>query len=262
MTTYRVLESDDWGMVWVRPPVKERQGDPEQFIHHRAGNPQHTTDAAVVFRQMQAADVGRGYSTVGYDILVHENTDTDTVTIGVARGQWMSAATADRNEQGEAICAIGYFEPGHKLSARPSAGMLEGLARACVLSIHRGWNSADALLLGHRQNPAHLGATACPGDYLMAEMPTIRARVAELLRPTPPTPEPLPPEDDMKPFLWRDSRYQNVFLVEAANAITVDETTRDRALAEGIRMYVGTHDQLLQSCRTKAGLAWSDLEPV
>lgn len=192
MTTYVILEPDEWKMRWARPPVTERLADPETYIHHRAGNPHHTRDAAQVFYDMnEGAIANKGYSATDYDILVHENTVTDTVTIGIARGGWRSAATRDRNEEGEAICALGYFHPGHSLSERPSPAMIEGLARAVVISIERGWSAPDTTILGHRDNPAHPDATGCPGDYLYAELPTIRARVAELLAPPPP-----PPGDD------------------------------------------------------------------
>lgn len=217
MTTFVVLEPDDWGMRWARPPVAERLADPETYIHHRGGSPRHTVDAAVAFRELNEWTINvKGYSATDYDILVHENTVTDTVTIGIARAHWMSAATKDRNEEGEAICALGYFHPGHSLSERPSPRMLEGLARAVVLSIERGWSAPDTTILGHRDNPAHPGASPCPGDYLYAELPTIRRRVAELLAP--------PPEDDMGLPYFRIDGYADQF---KAIAMSADSKTRN-----------------------------------
>jgi hypothetical protein len=190
MTTFRVLEPDEWGMRWARPPIRERLADPETYVHHTAGNPGHTLDAAVAFRNLNEYAINtKGYSAVDYDILVHENTVTDTVTVGVARGQWLSAATKDRNEDGEAVCALGYFTPGHSLSEHPSPGMLEGVARAIILSIERGWSAPDTKILGHRDNPAHPGATGCPGDWLYEMLPSIRKRVSELLDPLPDPPQ-------------------------------------------------------------------------
>lgn len=182
MTTYRILEPEDWGMRWARPPVTEVLQDPEIYIHHRAGNPHHTRPAEDVFYEMnEGAITQKGYSATDYDVLVHENTVDDVVTIGVARGPWLSAATRDRNEQGEAICALGYFHPGHSLSEHPSPAMIEGLARAVALTISRGWAASNAKVLGHRDNPAHPGATGCPGDYLYPHVPAIHARALELL---------------------------------------------------------------------------------
>lgn len=208
MTTFRVLEPDEWGMRWANPPVTERLGDPETFWHHRAGNPRHTTDAEVVFREMNEAAIAiRGYSATHYDILVHEHTPSDTITIGIARGAYRSAATLDRNEEGEAICAIGYFHPGHSLSERPSPGMVEGMIRATLISIERGWSAPDTLLLGHRDNPAHPDDTGCPGDYFYELLPWARQEIARRLNPTTPPPPPPPPGGNMPKFIdvdtWR-----------------------------------------------------------
>ena len=92
------------------------------------------------------------------------------------------------SEEGEAVCLIGYFHPGHKLSRQPHPDEIEGVARGIVWGIEHGWIARDARILGHRDNPAHPGATGCPGDYLYAQLPTIRRRVQELLNPQ---------EDDM-----------------------------------------------------------------
>lgn len=192
MTTFVVLEGDEWGMRWADPPRSERLLDPETYIHHRAGNPRHDWDAAAAFREMNEQAIAGGMSATHYDILVHENTITDTVTIGVARGAKRSGATMDRNEEGEAVCALGYFHPGHRLSARPSPAMLEGLARAVALLVRRGWSAPNTKVLGHRDNPKQTNGSPCPGDYLYPHVPWIGRRAAELL-----TPEPPPEDDDM-----------------------------------------------------------------
>ena len=85
--------------------------------------------------------------------------------------------------------------------------MVEGVARAIALTVRRGWVAQQHTILGHRDNPAHPNATGCPGDYLYAELPTIRQRVAELLTPEPPT------EDDMAYKFIQVDGYQDQFLV-------------------------------------------------
>lgn len=120
--------------------------------------------------------------------------------------------------------------------------------------VQRGLLAPDHEVRPHRELPT--AATACCGDGILSRWDDLLEPWVESL---PPTPQPLPPEDDMKPFLWRDARFANVFLVESANAITVDEVTRNRAQAEGVKLYVGEHDQFLKSCVVKAGLNWSDL---
>jgi hypothetical protein len=187
MTTYRYLTVDEWGGTWTRPPVAEKLLDGECYVHHSAGNDWDDLDAIKAFQTLnQYAQQQKGYSFLDYDVLVHYHSARDIVTIGEGRGKWLSAATRDRNEQGEAVCVLGYFHPGHALTQRPLAVHLEGTARAIVWGIEQGWLSRDLTILGHRDNPAHPGATGCPGDYLYAELPKIRTRVAELLRPTPP----------------------------------------------------------------------------
>lgn len=184
----RYLTALEWGMRWARPPVAERTPDAEVYVHHTAGGLM-SPDAATAFRLLnEYAITAKGYSALDYDVLVHYHPPTDTLTLGEGRGPWMSAATLDRNEQGEAVCVMGYFHPGHKLSRQPFPEEVEGVALGIKWGIDMGWISRTASILGHRDNPAHPGATGCPGDYLYAKLPTIRGRVAELLNPAPPTP--------------------------------------------------------------------------
>lgn len=196
----RFLTAEEWGMDWERPPVREELGDNEVYVHHRAGNPRHGVDAVQAFYEMnEGAQLpkdqgGKGYSATDYDFLVHEH-ESGLITVGEARGEWLSAATRDRNEQGEAVCALGYFHPGHSLSAWPSDRMIEGIAWAIAWGVELGFIDREAVILGHRDNPAHPGATGCPGDYLYARLDDIRRLVEEIFAE--PTPE--PPEEDNMP---------------------------------------------------------------
>lgn len=200
MAEFRYLRATEWGMRWAKPPATEKLNDPEVFVHHSAGG-RMSTDAATAFRALnEYAITGKGYSALDYDILVHRNTSTGLITIGEGRGPWRSAATLDRNEEGEAICVMGYFHPGHKLSEQPHPDEVEGVALGIVWGMELGWIARDAKILGHRDNPAHPGATGCPGDYLYAYMQTIRDRVAALLAP--PT---LPEGPALKYFKVSDS---------------------------------------------------------
>lgn len=194
MTEFRYLTAKEWGMVWARPPVAEKQLDGECFVHHSAGS--HVDDAVQAFRNLNTYAINsKGYSALDYDVLVHRNKQTGLVTIGEGRGPWMSAATYNRNEEGEAVCVLGYFHPGSTLSRKPHPDEVEGVALAIKWAMVEGWVSPDTKIMGHRDNPAAPGATGCPGDYLQAELPTIRARVSELTAPTP-----TPPKDDMELF--------------------------------------------------------------
>lgn len=176
----RFMTAAEWGMTWKRAAVPEKLNDPEVFVHHSAGS-RLNDDAAVAFRLLnEFAQNSKNYSALDYDILVHKSS-SGVITVGGGREEWMSAATRDRNEQGEAVCLLGYFHPGHQLSEVPDPREIEGVAWAIIWGIEKGWIAKDAVILGHRENPAHPGATACPGDFLFAEMDVIRTRVAQIL---------------------------------------------------------------------------------
>lgn len=194
MTAFPILEGDEWGMRWDRPPIPQTGQQPTKYVHHSAGNPFATITAAEAFRRMNEMAIAEGMSAIDYTLMVHEHPGTDTVTIGVARGEWLPAATYAQNVVSKAVCALGYFHPGHALSAVPSARMIEGIARACALLIERGWCSPVSRTLGHRDSPAAIGsrATSCPGDELYPHVPWIHARALELTA-GPPLPDPEPP---------------------------------------------------------------------
>lgn len=230
MPKFRYRTAAQWGRTLAHAMATEQLEDDEVYMHHTAGNAFGSLDADEAFRRINAMEQARGYACIGYDILVHRSTTTGVVTIGEGRGPWRSAATLDRNEQGEAICALGYFHPGHKLSARPHPDMIEGIARGIVWGIERGWIARDAVIRGHRDNPAHPGATACPGDYLYAELPTIRDRVRALLRVNPapkPTPSPTPSNGDTTVIAYHEFDHD---LIPAPSVADVRAGKADRWL--------------------------------
>jgi len=169
----------------------EKLNDPETYVHHTAGNPHPNWAPEVAMRELQSFSHNKGYATVAYDVVCHMGSD-GVFTIMEGRGAGRSAATMDRNEEGEAICMMGYFHPGNKLSDRPQPREIEGLAWGIAWMVEQGWSARDTKILGHRDNPAHLNATTCPGNLLYEELPVIRRRVDQILNPTPITP-PAPP---------------------------------------------------------------------
>ncbi len=138
MAEFRYLRATEWGMRWAKTPATEKLNDPEVFVHHTAGN-RFSTDAATAFRTINEYAINtKGYSALDYDILVHRDTKTGVVTIGEGRGPYRSAATLDRNEEGEAVCLMGYFHPGHRLSEQPLPDEGEGLSRGIAWGIELG----------------------------------------------------------------------------------------------------------------------------
>jgi hypothetical protein len=257
---FRYLRATEWDMRWARVPIAEKPLDPETYVHHTAGS--HPNNAITAFQQLNEYAINtKGYSAIDYDILVHRDTRTGLVTIGEGRGKWMSAATLDRNEQGEAIVLFGHFHPGSTLTRHPHPDELEGIALGIVWGIDHGWISPTTIILGHRDNPAHPGATGCPGDYLQAQLPTIRARVAELLAPPAPDPQPLP-EDLPMTFLWKPAGFKNVFLVDGGGAVHCSPALLEHSkkmLVPTVADPVPGHSQMLKSVLNLAGCDISDL---
>jgi hypothetical protein len=232
------IRASEWGIVWKRKPVKEGLADSETYIHHGAGG-RMGNDHKQAMRTLQKwYHDSKNYSTIAYDVMVHRSLGDDTVAICGAREGWLSAATEDRNDIGEAICLFGYFHPGSALSEQPTERELEALAFAVAWSIEMGWSAPDTKVLGHRDNPAHPGASSCPGNYLYPHVQAIGRRAQELLalanKPPEPEPEPTPipqppiptdpiPGDDMSTkTILNDTRNGAVYLCDAISKTWVD----------------------------------------
>lgn len=196
--TIQILRGEEWGMRWERPPVSQPMPVDIAYVHQTAGS-RISDDAATAFRRLNEMAIGEGMSAIDYSLLVHRSPSSGVVTIGEARGPWLPAATYKSNPVSKAVCLMGYFHPGHKLSEHPHPDEIEGVAYAIYHAITRGWLTPTCLIRGHRENPYSTGAhaTACPGDWFMPHMPTIRQLVAQYVTPTPippppPTPQPTP----------------------------------------------------------------------
>jgi len=191
MTTYRNLTVAEWKGRWARPPVAEKLLDGECAVHHVGGTAwmggnvlqgeaySRAAACKVFFDLNEYAINVKGYSFLDYDMLVWYDRYNDICWIGDGRGQWLSAATLDRNEESEAVVLCGNTQ-----LREPLPQELEGLARAIVLGVQRGWMSRGTVIYPHRDNPAHPGATQCCGQYLIPKLkPIVIPRVAELLNP-------------------------------------------------------------------------------
>jgi hypothetical protein len=186
-------------MRWDRPPVRQTLPAPKGYVHHSAGG-RLGRDAFAAFRALNEMAIGEGMSAIDYTWLVHLDPVDDVVTVGEARGQWTPAATYNQNPVSKAVCLMGYFHPGHKLTVAPTDLEIQGIVVAFRKSIELGWLIPRPWIGGHRDNPYSTGShsTACPGDLLYPYVPAIAAAV---LNPTNP-PTPAPPtslEDDMIP---------------------------------------------------------------
>lgn len=191
MTTVRYATAAQWGGVWLGTPSTEALLDAETFLHH-VGAPNQAwapEDAFPYFRQLNTyAQNTKGYQFLDYDVLTHYSRRDDLITIAEGRGRYRSAATLDRNEQGEAVLFCGNY------SLRPPLPQeLEAGALGVVYGIKQGWIAVNSIIMGHRDNPVHVGATSCPGSqFTEAHEQIVRDRVKQLLGAPAPTPDPLP----------------------------------------------------------------------
>lgn len=209
--TPRLLLAGEWGMTWrrgtvvngkavykdVTPPAHPQMPVAEVFVHHTAGR--HPDDAATAARQLNDYAQrpkelgGKGYMALDYSMLVHRNPATGEVTVMEARGAHLPAATRDRNNVSKAVCLLGYFDnpnpaaPWTAAVARaPHPDELAGVAFAIRWMMDKGWVKPDARILAHRDNPAHPGATSCPGAQMYPRMDDVRRLVTSADQPTSP----------------------------------------------------------------------------
>jgi hypothetical protein len=193
-------------------------------------------------------------------MLVHTD-KAGTTTIGEARGQWTPAATLDRNRQSKAVCLFGWFAPPdpavdwtRTAARRPFPNELEAIACAIVWMIEQGWVTRTPTILGHRDNPAHPNATACPGDYLWRQLPAIREHVRRLLAGPQPTPD--PEEDDMKILISDKTLRGAVF---TADGMPVSQSMLDALVADGYRIIEQDHAEWRNAALHRMGSAAASL---
>lgn len=174
MTTF--VSRPEWGSANTSPAFFPG-ALPELYIHHTgAPSPAPTPAAeALHMRQLQSYAIrpvsqgGKGYSDLDYNLVVGRSG-----RIYEGRGiDRKSAATLDRNNVSRSICVMGNYQT-EALTDAIAAAVIEGSR----LMIAAGQLDPAAIVRGHRDNPAHPGATACPGNNLYAAIPVIAASIA------------------------------------------------------------------------------------
>lgn len=226
---------------------------PELYIHHTgAGAVPLTVDAEMrMMRDLQAyairpkAQGGKGYNDLDYNVIVGGTSGNIYEARGLGYG---SAATLDRNKVSRSICVMGNYE-----SAIPTVAALAGIVEAGRMMIDQRRVTVDVIVRGHRDNPAHPLATACPGHNLYVHVADLAAAIVAT------TPSP-PGGDEMSTArIYRDRRYWNTWLIGAGTPVHLTPTLLDSYQAAGIPMIVDVHDQLLKSLLFQCGLTDADL---
>lgn len=180
MTVY--VPRPAWRSLNTTPPVWPG-AMAELFIHHTgAPAPAPTVEAeSSHMRALQAYAVrpvsqgGKGYSDLDYNVVVGRSG-----AIYEGRGfDKKSAATLDRNNTSRSICVMGNYQ-----TADVTASVFFGVVEAARMLIAGGHLSPLCVVRGHRDNPAHPGATACPGATLHLAVPAIADAIHQGTPPT------------------------------------------------------------------------------
>jgi hypothetical protein len=169
----------EWGAGSVRSQRRMTSPAPRVFLHHTVTA---TSPATSIVRSIEDVHVRRFGVGPGYSFLIE--VANGIVYEGQGWGR-VGAHTHNNNSTSHGIAFIGDFQE----------RSLPAVARRAAVDL-----IVDGVRLGHIAAGPHIGPhsdvsqTACPGDRVRSEIPTIRALVADALRnsPTPP-----PEEDDM-----------------------------------------------------------------
>ena len=153
------------------------------FVHHTVNANTYTAaQVPAIIRGIYAYHTqSKGWSDVGYNFLVDRFGRIWEGRYGGVDRPVVGAHTLGYNDDAFAMSAIGNYE-----TAQPSAAMLDAYGRlfAWKLSLHgvsatstRQWVTKKYFqaINGHRD----AGQTACPGRYLYAQIPAIRALSAQ-----------------------------------------------------------------------------------
>ncbi|QNN53637.1 FG-GAP-like repeat-containing protein [Nocardioides mesophilus] len=150
------------------------------FVHHTVNANNYTEDQVPsIIRGIYAYHTqSKGWSDIGYNFLVDRFGRIWEGRYGGVDRPVVGAHTLNYNDYAFAMSSIGNFE-----TAQPSAALLDAYGRlfAWKLSLHGVDAGSTRQVVGDRTLPAinghrDVGQTACPGKYLYAKIPTIRAK--------------------------------------------------------------------------------------
>jgi N-acetylmuramoyl-L-alanine amidase len=215
-----IITRSAWGSQMT--VVQDKPGPlPKVYIHHTAGYFPNAVEEEV--QQMHilqhVAIDSKGYSDIDYNWLVGPSG-----TVYEARGlNKKSAATLDENDVSRSICFMGNFQ-----NVTPTQESIDVASELILYLIgHNNLVTPQVLqILGHRDNPKHPMATACPGNNLYPKLAEIRNKVVYY---APPVGE----EGMLKSRFLRQKGYLNVFHVgNGYPALSVSEELMNSLLTE------------------------------
>ena len=157
------------------------------FVHHTVNANSYTrAQVPSLLRGIYAYHTqSKGWSDIGYNFVVDRFGRIWEGRYGGVDRPVVGAHTLNYNEYSFAMSALGNFE-----TAKPSSAMLDAYGRlfAWKLSLHGVSASSSKQWVGKKYFRAinghrDAGTTACPGKYLYAQIPAIRALAAKYQAP-------------------------------------------------------------------------------
>jgi hypothetical protein len=122
-------------------------------------------------QQLQAGALAGGYVDLEYTFVL----DNPSVAIYESRGPGRdTAATGGHNSISQAICVMGNFEAGDI----PSTELINQIAELVAHGFEQGWWPSQ--ITGPHKD-ASGNATACCGNTLIAQIPTINSKAASYI---------------------------------------------------------------------------------
>lgn len=156
----------DSGLSWDEEKLEALDEVKKIIIHHTAGSGGESVEDIHAYHQRQ------GWAGIGYHYFIDRNG-----TVYRGRPDWAKGAHAyGYNSDSIGVCLAGNFS-----DTVPFLGQLRSLIYLTADLCARSWIDVDAVF-GHGYIQGGEHDTACPGTNLMAVMPLIRDRVAEILR--------------------------------------------------------------------------------
>jgi hypothetical protein len=215
----RITSRTAWNAIKTNIPDKSG-ALPKVYIHHTAGHyPVNVSEEIQQMHTLQhiAIDV-KGYTDIDYNWLIGPSG-----TVYESRGaSKKSAATLGENDVSRSVCFMGNFQ-----GDIPTEVSLQAcIELICYLIKIKELVPARQLeVLGHRDNPKHPMATACPGEHLYAYIPRIREAVLNYT--------PVGDEDMLGARFLRQKGYVNAFVVgEGFPVLHMSQELMDSLLSE------------------------------
>lgn len=235
-----IVARDEWGSKSNIQRVVLNGELPLLFIHHTAGHfPKNSAEEIQQMGILQhiAIDIDK-ISDLPYNWLIGPSG-----TVYEGRGlHYKSAATLDQNDFSRSICFMGNFM--NDIPTQLSLDTCRQLINTLKL-LHD--LAPNVTVYGHRDNPKHLNATECPGNFLYSHIKELNNTVGG--------------DDMLKPRLIRQKGFANVLLIDYGSPVTLSEEMLTSYTKEDstIEKIFQDHMPSFRSLCRMAGLADSDL---